>query len=103
MTDKKKTSNYIGMWLNEDKNGNPYLGSAKADDGTKYFVFNDSKDSTIKNLCSVKEGEDIKTIGKLEKRSNDKGEFLVCGDYLVVENRFFEEGSKKPQYQIKLP
>jgi len=102
MTETKKNQ-YIGLWENVDKNGQPYLGGKDKETGIKYFVFKDAKDPKISKLCTAVEGEDIKTIGTLDKKSNDFGEFMICEGYIVATNRYYEEGTTKPQFQVKLP
>ena len=111
MTEAKKKYRYIGLWVGQDKNGNPYLSGKDKETGIKYFVFSDDK-TKEKRLCSSKEGEKIVTIGKVEKKTNDRGEFMVCEGHIIIENRFYEEGTfttasgaeyTKPEYNLGIP
>ncbi len=110
MSDKKST--YIGLWVatdenNEvklDKNGNMFLKGKNKETGIKYFVFGPKGDQ---RLCTAKDNEKMETIGTLIEHSNDNGEFQVCENHIVAENKFYEERPagqpQLPEYQVKLP
>ena len=81
---------FLGMWVSEDKNGNPYLSGNDKETNTRYFVFSNRDNSEIKELSRSVDGGSITLIGQLTKRTSEHGEFLSCGDFVVAEHRFYD-------------
>lgn len=110
MSDKK--SKYVGLWfatnkdgtLKLDKSGNNFFKGFDKETNTRYFVFGKPEEQ---RLCIVKDDGPMETIGNLELRSNDNGEFKICNGHIISENRFYEERPEGqpqlPEYQVKLP
>lgn len=89
----------IGLWKNESAKGNTYL-SGKGKDGTRFYVFVDSKNAEVRNLRTKAAGaDDLTNAATLNKRVSERdGEesiFYSSGEYLVGENLYYYNRDKE--------
>ena len=93
-----------GLWKNTSKAGQDYLSGVDKEKGIKYFVFVD--DSGIASLSTTVLDSDggFTSIGKMAKKNHNETEFLALElngiDYSVWPNKYYEEGTRKPEYNL---
>ncbi len=78
---------YIGLWINQDKNGKDYLSGKN--ETTRFFIFkNEDGSRSLKTRPIVaEEGIKFTTVGNLIQSQTSEGkEFFKIGDMCVFPN-----------------
>jgi hypothetical protein len=89
---------YIGLWVKNDKNGNPFLSGST--ESTVYFVFTDKDGSkSLHTIDKTVEGAKIKKGGSFTVGESDKGPYYKLDNMTIFENNRREKETH-PHYNL---
>ena len=99
---------FIGLWKRTSAKGTNYLfGSEKQevkddDSISRWMIFHDNKDKSVRRLCRTVGSGDMENIAVLQERAGANGSFHSEGDYTLGVNQFYTEGTNQPTYTLTI-